>query len=165
VTNAHVVAGERETTVFAPGGGRHRASVIRFDPRRDLAVLLVEDLDLAPLILADAETGDVGAVYGHPGGGPLRPAPARIAEQIDARGTDIYRTTKTSRDVFVLATQLAPGDSGAPLVDTDGRAVGVAFAIDPGREATAYALTNAELRPVLTGLTDAPVETGSCLVG
>jgi S1-C subfamily serine protease len=165
VTNAHVVAGERATDVFAPGGGKHRAKVIRFDPRRDLAVLLVEDLGLAPLILGEGETGDVGAVYGHPGGGTLEVSPARIAEQIDARGTDIYRTTATSRDVFVLATDLAPGDSGAPLVDTEGRVVGVAFAIDPGRESTAYALTDAELQPVLTGLTDREVETGSCLVG
>ncbi len=76
----------------------------------------------------------------------LRAAPARIAEEIDARGTDIYRTTPTSRDVFVLAAQLAPGDSGAPLVDQFGRVVGVAFAIDPGRDGTAYALTTAELR-------------------
>ena len=70
---------------------------------------------------ARAQAGVVGAVYGHPGGGPLRAAPARIAEEIDARGTDIYRTTATSRDVFVLAAQLAPGDSGAPLVDQAGQ--------------------------------------------
>jgi S1-C subfamily serine protease len=165
VTNAHVVAGERTTEVFPPGREALPARVIRFDPRRDLAVLLVENLDLPPLLLADADAGDVGAVYGHPGGNALRVAPARVAERIDARGTDIYRTTATSRDVFVLATQLAPGDSGAPLVDTEGRAVGVAFAIDPGREATAYALTTSELQPVLTGLTDREVETGSCLVG
>jgi S1-C subfamily serine protease len=165
VTNAHVVAGERDTDVYGPDDERYEARVIRFDPRRDLAVLLVPDLNRAPLILADGETGDLGAVYGHPGGGALRAAPARIAEQIDARGRDIYRTSPTSRDVFVLATQLAPGDSGAPFVDPDGRVLGVAFAIDPGRESTAYALTNAELRPVLTGLTDREVETGSCLVG
>jgi S1-C subfamily serine protease len=165
VTNAHVVAGERSTSVFIPGGDELEARVIRFDPRRDLAVLAVEDLGIAPLALADAKTGDIGAVYGHPGGGELRAAPARIAEQIDARGTDIYRTTSTSRDVFVLAAQLAPGDSGAPLVDQVGRVVGVAFAIDPGREGTAYALTNNELRPTLTALSDRSADTGSCLVG
>ena len=53
--------------------------------------------------------------------------------------------------MFVLAAQLAPGDSGAPLVDQTGRVVGVAFAIDPGRDGTAYALTSAELEPALTG--------------
>ena len=148
-TNAHVVAGEDATFVFLPDGERKAAHVVRFDPRRDLAILSVPGLGLNPLKLGDAAAGTIGAVYGHPGGGPLRPTPARIAEQIDARGTDIYRTTPTSRAVFVLASQLAPGDSGAPLVDQSGTAVGVAFAIDPTASTTAYALTNAELRPVL----------------
>jgi S1-C subfamily serine protease len=165
VTNAHVVAGERSTSVFLPDGDKLDARVVRFNPRRDLAVLVVPDLGIAPLALADAKTGDIGAVYGHPGGGELRAAPARIAEQIDAQGTDIYRTTDTSRDVFVLAAQLAPGDSGAPLVDQVGRVVGVAFAIDPGRTGTAYALTNNELRPTLTRIPDDSADTGSCLVG
>lgn len=165
VTNAHVVAGERTTFVFLPDGEKRAADVIRFDPRRDLAILAVHDLGLDSLPLVDGSTGVVGAVYGHPGGGALRAAPARIAEQIDARGTDIYRTTPTSRDVFVLAAQLAPGDSGAPLVDTAGRVLGVAFAIDPGRVGTAYALTDAEVRPLLADLGNQAVETGSCLVG
>ncbi len=165
VTNAHVVAGERDTSVFLPNGDKLRARVVRFDPRRDLALLSVDGLGLAPLPLGTGQEGVVGAVYGHPGGGPLRSAPARIAEEIDARGTDIYRTTPTSRDVFVLAAKLAPGDSGAPLVDQTGHVVGVAFAIDPGRDGTAYALTSAELRPDLVGIPADTVETGSCLVG
>lgn len=165
VTNAHVVAGEDDTAVFLPSGEKKDARVVRFDPRRDLAVLRVDGLGLPALQLADGEAGTVGSVYGHPGGGPLRPTPARIAEQIDARGTDIYRTTPTRRTVFVLASQLAPGDSGAPFVDQGGNVVGVAFAIDPGNSTTAYALTNDELRPVLSGIPDDTVETGSCLVG
>jgi S1-C subfamily serine protease len=165
VTNAHVVAGEQATAVFLPDGERRPARVVRFDPRRDLALLQVSDLGLAPLALGDGTTGMVGAVYGHPGGGPLRPTPARISEQIDARGTDIYRTTATSRSVFVLAAQLAPGDSGAPLVNASGTAVGVAFAIDPSTSTTAYALTSAELRPLLAAVGTRTVKTGTCLVG
>ncbi len=165
VTNAHVVAGENITSVFLPDGARRAARVVRFDPRRDLALLRVPGLGLDPLPLGDATAGMVGAVYGHPGGGPLRPTPARIAEQIDARGTDIYRTTPTSRAVFVLASELAPGDSGAPLVNSAGTVVGVAFAIDPGTSTTAYALTNEEVRPLLANVGAQTVETGSCLVG
>ena len=165
VTNAHVVAGERNTSVFLPNGDKLPARVLRFDPRRDLAVLQVERLGLSPLRLGTAGTDTVGAVYGHPGGGPLRPTPARIAETIDASGTDIYRTTPTRRSVFVLAAELAPGDSGAPLVNQAGEVLGVAFAIDPGAATTAYALTNDELRPVLENLPGEAVETGSCLVG
>jgi S1-C subfamily serine protease len=167
VTNAHVVAGERRTSVIDSSGDHHAATVVRFDPRRDLAVLRVPGLDRPGLPLGRADVGAVGAVYGHPGGGSMRAAPARIASRIDARGNDIYRTTNTERDLFVLAAGLAPGDSGAALVDQAGQVVGVAVAIDPDptHPTTAYALTDAELRPVLVDVPNRAADTGSCLVG
>ncbi len=68
--------------------------------------------------MVDGPVGDVGAVYGHPGGGPLQAAPARVGDEILAVGTDIYRTGSSRRHVYVLASKLAPGDSGGALVDT-----------------------------------------------
>ena len=129
--------------------------MVAFDPERDLAVLRVRNLRLFALPFADGGVGTTGAVFGHPGGGPLRIAPARIAETVNAAGTDIYRTGRTSRRVHVLAAELAPGDSGGPLVDQQGRMVGVAFAIDPGQESTAYALTRGEVDAVLGPYTSA----------
>jgi hypothetical protein len=166
VTNAHVVAGERSTTVVDRDGTRHPARVVAFDPVRDVAVLAAADLDAPPLRLASGSIGERGAVYGHPGGGPLVAAPARIGDRIVAVGTNIYRTSSSRRNVFVLAAKLAPGDSGGALVNTNGAVIGVAFAIDPGRSATSYALTDDEIRPVLaTSSADRTVGTGSCLVG
>ena len=101
------------------------------------------------------------------GGGPLQGAPARVGEEILAKGTDIYRTSESLRHVYVLASKLAPGDSGGALVDTKGDVIGMAFAIDPGRSATAYALTDTELRGVLARAKRGPrtpVDTGRCLV-
>jgi S1-C subfamily serine protease len=167
VTNAHVVAGERRTNVDTHDGRRLDATVVAFDPQRDLAVLDVPGLNLPALERATAVAGETGAVYGHPAGGPLRAAPARIAEVVTARGTDIYRTGRTDRSVFVLAATLAPGDSGGPLVDQDGRVIGVAFAVDPGQAGTAYALTGDELATVLDPLPaaqSAGVDTGPCLI-
>ena len=69
--------------------------------------------------------------------------------------------------MFVLASKLAPGDSGGALVDTAGRVIGMAFAIDPGHAATAYALTDSEVRAVLGTARQGsrnPVDTGQCLV-
>jgi S1-C subfamily serine protease len=165
VTNAHVVAGERRTAVETNDGRRLDATVVAFDPDRDLSILRVPDLDLAPLERATAGEGDTGAVYGHPGGGELRAAPARVADVVTARGTDIYRSGRIDRSVFVLAAELAPGDSGGPLVDQRGRVVGVAFAVDPGHAGTAYALTRDELDPVLESPARTPVDTGPCVVG
>jgi S1-C subfamily serine protease len=166
VTNAHVVAGERSTSVVDNLGTRMPAVVVEFDPVRDLAVLSVPTLKASALALANGTTGEVGAVYGHPGGGPLQAVPARIGQEIVAVGTDIYRTSASRRHVFVLAARLAPGDSGGPLVNGHGAVLGVAFAIDPGRRGTSYALTDEEVRPVLAASTKSShaVGTGSCLV-
>jgi S1-C subfamily serine protease len=163
VTNAHVVAGERTTEVEDPSGRRHDATVVAFDPVRDLAVLEVDGLSAPPLPLGEARRGTSGAVYGHPGGGPLRASPARVGEEILAVGTDIYRTAESRREVLVLAAALEPGDSGAAMVDERGTVVGVAFAVDPGRSATAYAVTDDEVRSVLR-TAGSVAGTGPCLV-
>jgi S1-C subfamily serine protease len=165
VTNAHVVAGEGETTVEDVDGNRKDALVVAFDPVRDLAVLRVPGLDAPGLPLGPGGEGDVGAVYGHPRGGPLRASPARIAEEIVAVGTDIYRTDTSRREVFVLAASLAPGDSGGPLVNGVGEVMGVAFAIDPGRDGTSYAVTDDEVHAVLEQIDWRGADTGGCLVG
>jgi S1-C subfamily serine protease len=167
VTNAHVVAGEHDTRVTTYDGRRLDATVVAFDPNRDLAVLRVPGLGLPALELGEAHVDDRGALFGHPGGGPLVQAPVRIAEQIVARGTDITRSHPTEREVFVLAAVTAPGDSGGPIVDPAGNVVGVMFAYDISRQTTAYALTRTELDavlgPVLAGQAPSSVATGDCL--
>jgi S1-C subfamily serine protease len=165
VTNAHVVAGERETRVETPKtppGRGLRATVVYFDPNHDLAVLHVTNLNEAALTVAKIRTGQSGAVYGHPGGGPLTPAPAKVVQQVRAEGTDIYDRNRSVRNVFILAAELHPGDSGGALVDQTGNVVGVAFAIAPDKPTTAYALTDTELRAVFSH-GNVAVSTGPCL--
>jgi S1-C subfamily serine protease len=167
VTNAHVVAGERDSRLTTSDGRRLEGTMIAFDPNRDLAILRVPGLGLPALLLGQGQVDERGALFGHPGGGPLRQAPVRIAEQIVARGTDITRSHPTEREVFVLAAVTAPGDSGGPIVDFDGHVIGVMFAYDISRQSTAYALTRSELDavlgPVLAGTAPSSVSTGDCL--
>jgi S1-C subfamily serine protease len=163
VTNAHVVAGQDETIVERSDGSEVTATVVAFDPRRDLAVLRAPGLNRAALPLADTDVGGTGAVFGHPGGGPLRVAPFSVGREVAATGTDIYDQERTERQVLILAASLAPGDSGAGLVDPQGQVVGVAFAIAPDKPNVAYALDIEELQAVLAGNLSQPVDTGPCL--
>ena len=164
VTNAHVVAGVDEPSVIRTDDGTEVAGrVVAFDPNRDLAVIHAPGLDRTPLPVADGKEGDVGAVFGYPGGGNLELSPFQIAREVTAEGRDLYDQARTQRRVFFLSSRLAPGDSGAALVNPDGAVVGVAFAIAPDRPQVAYALTTEELAPVLSGNLGNEVDTGDCL--
>ncbi|MGI9022135.1 MAG: trypsin-like peptidase domain-containing protein, partial [Acidimicrobiales bacterium] len=164
VTNAHVVAGERRTEVLRPDGESLAARVEVFDPQRDLAVLSVPGLDQQPLPVGTAEVGDTGAVFGHPEGQEeVDVQPARVDDRRTATGRDIYNSSVTRRDVLFLAARLAPGDSGGAVVNESGEVIGVAFAIAPDEPATAYAVSDRELRPVLAEPRSGPVSTGDCI--
>ena len=165
VTNAHVVAGEDQTTVIRDDGRRFDGTVVAFDPDRDLALVSVSGFDrpALPLQVEPVGEGTIGGVFGHPGGEPLRIAPFRVARQITATGRDIYGTGTTERQVLELSAGLRPGDSGSALVDPGGEVVGVAFAIARDRSDVAYALAPSELLAVLQTRSGSAVSTGPCL--
>lgn len=167
-TNAHVVAGEPagQTQVVLPSGVRLAATVVLYDPDRDLALLSVPGDPEAPLPIGTGAVGQPGAVFGHPGGqAALAVVPAAIAQEVTAVGQDLYQTRSTRRDVYILAADLRPGDSGGALVDVAGQVVGVAFAIAPDRPGTSYALAASELRAVLAVPRPGPVSTEACTAG
>jgi len=163
VTNAHVVAGESSTHVRSIDGADLPATVVLFDPNRDLAVLAVPALDAASLPITQGDEGETGGVFGYPGGGDLRVAPFEIARELRATGRDIYDRDLTTRQVYEIAAGLQRGDSGAALVDPAGEVVGVAFAIAPDQEGVAYALTSEELNGALDEAGSGSVDTGPCI--
>ncbi len=169
VTNAHVVAGMDRATVRVRGTGRsYTGRVVIFDAKRDLAVLAVPGLPAQPLPQGpDLSRGDGGVVAGFPLDGPYRLDAARVREVVNARGSDIYGHPGTTREVYSLFAQVRPGNSGGPLLSTDGRVVGVIFAKSLDDDSTGYALTMDEAQPVLDAASSAssPVDTGACVAG
>ena len=164
VTNAHVVAGTTRTEVLRPDGRTLPAAVTAFDPVRDLAVLSVPGLGQPSLGLGSAVVGETGAVFGHPfGRTAIEVSPARVLRRVTTDIGDIYDRPASPRQILVLNTQIDPGDSGAPLVNSAGQVVGVAFAVSSLRPGTAFAVASEELAPVLARPRGAPVGTGPCL--
>lgn len=164
VTNAHVVAGASSAKVITADGTVVTGTVVAFDAARDLAAVRFVDLDLAPLNTVAPEPGQLSAAFGHPGGGELRVAPARVADVLRASGRDLYDEVDTVREVLVLAVNLRLGDSGAPIVDQRGSVIGVAFAVAPDGEDTAYALTTDEVASFLAASdTNQPLPASACV--
>lgn len=165
VTNAHVVAGEHRTRVITTSGEQFDARVVGFDGRHDVAVLRVTDANLRPLAFGPTRIGAIATVLGHPGGGRLRATPARVARRIDTPRTDIYRSGTVTTSIVGLAARLIVGDSGGPVIGSDGRVQAMVFAIDPARATTGFALSAKEVQPLITAAatkTDR-VPTGTCL--
>lgn len=147
MTNAHVVGGVSHPYVQVRGvGNAYRARVVLFDPERDIAVLDVPGLDAPALRFDDSgKAGSAAVVAGFPENGPFTPRAARIREQIEAQGQDIYQRQTVNRAVFSLYAIVEQGNSGGPLLTPTGEVYGVVFAKSLESGDTGYALTASEV--------------------
>ena len=166
VTNAHVVAGVPEPVVEIPGGGALPGRVVYFDTQHDLAVVAVDGLRSAPLPLSsDLPAGSPAAFAGYPHGGPFQSKPATVQDIATVLVPDIYGNNPAPADVYRIAGDVQPGNSGGPLLTNDGQVAGVIFAKATGESSLGYAITMTDLGPVAAqapGLGSA-VSPGQCI--
>lgn len=166
VTNAHVVAGGQQVTVQSGGDGeRLDASVVGYDPQLDLAILQVPGLDAQPLVRTGELTrGDDAVAAGYPEGGNYTLTAARVRNGTEATGKDIYGEQTVTRAIYSLNANVLPGDSGGPLLTTDGRVAGTVFAKSATSNDLGFALTDAATDAWLdrAASLSQPVATGSC---
>ncbi|OIJ98000.1 MarP family serine protease [Streptomyces colonosanans] len=147
MTNAHVVAGINHPTVRVGGvGPAYPARVVLFDPGRDVAVLYVPELRAPALRFYDgAARGAAAVVAGYPQDGSLTLRAATVANRIRATGQNIYNTGTVTREIYSIRSTVLPGNSGGPLLTTDGKVYGVVFARSTSDEETGYVLTADEV--------------------
>lgn len=166
VTNAHVVAGTTATSVLRPDGRTLPATVEIFDPNRDLALLSVPGLGEPALGFASAAVGESDAVFGHPRGqAAVAVEPAVVARRVTIDIGNIYDQPAGDHQILLLTANIAPGDSGSPVVNRAGQVVGVAFATATFRRSTAFAVASEEVGPVLAQPRSGAVSTGPCING
>jgi S1-C subfamily serine protease len=167
LTNAHVVAGvTARQTVTTSDGTVHTATVVRYDPQVDVAILYVPGLNLTPLHFARAANpGDNAVVAGYPlDATNLHLVPARIGGIQNAQGPNIYETSTVTRQIYEIRAVVKSGNSGGPLLSPQGTVDGVVFAAAVGESDTGFALTAAEVSADASAgqqLTSA-VSTGDC---
>lgn len=168
MTNAHVVAGTGRVALETVDGDAE-GEVVYYNPSEDIALIRITDgATLPPLDWADgpAAQNDDAIVMGFPLGGPFQATPARIREMFTVSGPDIYADTRVDREAYTLRGTVVQGNSGGPLLDRDGRVLGLVFGAAVGDSDTGYALTKNE---VLSHVGDIasyrdPVDTQKCVV-
>jgi len=165
MTNAHVLAGVSDPTVTAEGE-TYDAVPVYVDEETDVAVLAVPGLPQVPLRFTPApvDTGADAIVMGYPGGGPFYVGPARVRDRGPISGPDFRATRTVERDVYALYGQVRAGNSGGPLLATDGTVLGVVFASAIDDPDTGYALTAGQVADavILGAKALAAVDTGPC---
>ena len=131
VTNAHVVAGQDDTTVQPGGqGATHDAEAIWFDARNDLAILRASGVAGVPALQlnVNAPPGTSAGIVGFPGNGPLDIQPGRLGQTRTVVSQDSYDRGPVRRSITAVRGLVRSGNSGGPVVDGGGRVVATLFA-------------------------------------
>ncbi len=126
VTNFHVVGGSARWVEVALADGRRLAGrVVRRTPLPDLALLRVPAGDLRPAVIGDStalRAGELVLAVGHPWG----QRGAVTVGILSAAGGPAERESRIRPADFIRSdVQLAPGNSGGPLLNAAGQVVGI----------------------------------------
>ncbi|MEO8092979.1 MAG: MarP family serine protease [bacterium] len=164
-TNAHVIAGEADTTVSPrPGSPELDAEAVHYQPRNDFALLEVPGLGLSALeLVGDPQSGTAGAVLGYPENGPFTVVPARLGTTAEVVSQDSYGRGPVKRRMTSLRGGVRSGNSGGPMVDGEGRVLTTVFGSEQtkGRPAGGLGVPNEVASEALHGELE-PTRTGPC---
>jgi serine protease Do len=123
LTNNHVVPHEH-AKVILPDGSELTARVQARDPEIDLALLHVDAFDLPAALIADSRNvsiGELALAIGHPWG----QRNFVTVGVVSGLGKAQTRGQRGSIDIIRTDADLAPGNSGGPLVNAAGAVIGI----------------------------------------
>jgi serine protease Do len=139
VTNNHVIAGLRTAEIQLSDGRRGPASVVGVDPLTDIAVLKTEMTDLTPAEWGDStalEVGDLVWALGSPFG-LQKSITSGILSAKERRGI----TGRVIQEFLQTDAAVNPGNSGGPLVNVEGKVIGINTAIiGPSYQGISFAI-------------------------
>ncbi len=167
VTNAHVVGSAARVSVWLTNGRRYNGDVLEQDTTADLALVRIDGSGRFDSIAVgnpgSVRVGDEVLALGFP-------LPDRIGSSLTVTRGIISSARKTGGvDLWQTDAAINPGNSGGPLVDSDGRVIGVNTSrieeTDSGRpvQSIGFAVSVVELERRLGALSGRGSPTGARL--
>jgi S1-C subfamily serine protease len=142
ITNHHVIDGAHTVIVVFSDGLEIEAAVIGSDPSTDIAVIKVFDGELSTLQLADSgmvEPGQIAIAIGN----PMGLQHTVTAGVISATGRTLRaKNGRLIDDVIQTDAALNPGNSGGPLLNSEGRVIGVNTAMISASQGLCFAVSS-----------------------
>ena len=124
LTNNHVVMDADKIMVVLNDGRKLEAEVIGADPKTDIAVIKVEATDLPTIETGDSDALEIGewviAV-----GNPFGLSETVTVGVVSAKGRQVRVTEDVYEDFIQTDAAINPGNSGGPLLNLEGKAVGI----------------------------------------
>ena len=151
VTNRHVLTGARDVSIKLNDGSTYPVTGVYFDPQRDVCLLKADAHGLPVLSLADSDSVSVGEkVYtiGSPLGLTFTFSDGMIS------GKRVLKDNK----FLQFTAPVSPGNSGGPLLNSQGKAVGIVTA-STGGENLNFALAIDEVKPLIAAIATVKFET------
>lgn len=159
LTNKHVAGAGNEKTaefkIILNTGKQYYAQLIGKDPLNDLAVLKIFDKNLPHVELGDSDKLQIGSTviaigntlgrYQNSATKGIVSGLGRSLEASDQSGT----TVESLDNVIQTDAEINPGNSGGPLIDLEGRIIGINVAIDQNGSAIGFAIPINDARPVI----------------
>ncbi|MEW6047668.1 MAG: trypsin-like peptidase domain-containing protein [Bacillota bacterium] len=148
VTNYHVVAGAARLFATLQDGRTIEARVLGEDPAHDLALLRLSGSGLPSAALGDSEALEVGQLV-IAIGNPLGLEATVTAGVVSATGRTLRTPNGVMENLIQTDASINPGNSGGPLVDAQGRVVGINTAVIMGAQGIGFAVPAAAVRDLL----------------
>ncbi len=162
LTNRHVVAGSQSLTVELNDGRQFPATIVKQSTNQDLALIKIDATGLKSAVVGDAAATQVGqtvVAIGSPLGtftetvtkGILSETGRTISVQDEATGQPVTLTNLLQTDAAIN-----PGNSGGPLLDENGRVIGINTAVSTDAQGLGFAIPISAAASLIAQATGAP---------
>ncbi len=142
ITNFHVIAGASQVTVTLSDGSRPSGKIVGFDSSTDLALIKIDGNGLKAVELGDSDklmAGQLAIAIGNPFGLVLK-GPTVTVGVVSATGRTIQAENNVYENLIQTDAAINPGNSGGPLLDGEGRLIGINSAMIPYAQGIGFAI-------------------------